>query len=125
MSWKSLQKGKQNKYHNRKTVVDGIEFHSEKEGRRYRELKMLQRAGEISGLRLQEPYELIPHQKVRDPMTGKMVTERSVRYVADFVYVDKRSGRTVVEDTKGYRTPEYRLKRKLFLWRYGIPITET
>ena len=104
---------KYNKYGARKTVLDGMEFDSVREARRYRELKLMERAGEITDLRTQVRYELIPKQ-------GK---ERPVVYIADFVYKDKTGG-TVVEDTKGYRTKEYIIKRKLMLWRYAIRITE-
>lgn len=101
------------KYGAKKCVLDGVGFDSMREARRYRELKLLERAGEIAELRLQVPFELIPKQG----------GERPVIYVADFVYTDK-DGRTVVEDAKGYRTREYIIKRKLMLWRHGIEITE-
>lgn len=108
------------KYGNIKTTVDGIEFDSRKEANRYAELKLLQRAGEISGLALQVPYVLIPEQK-RD---GK-IAEREVKYIADFVYTDKEGNR-IVEDVKSpaTRTKEYILKRKMMLWEYGIKIVE-
>ena len=105
------------KYGNRKIVRDGIEFDSIKECQRYCELKLMQRAGIISGLQMQVPYELIPTQRI----DGKVV-ERAVNYVADFVY--KQDGLTVVEDTKGFRTKDYILKRKLMLWVHGIRIRE-
>ena len=107
------------KYRNKKVNVDGIWFDSQREARRYGELKLLQRGGYISDLRLQVPYELLPNQKDID---GKVI-ERKVRYIADFVYTDK-DGREVVEDAKGMRTEVYRLKRKLLLDRYGIKIKE-
>lgn len=105
------------KYGNKKVEVDGHRFDSMKEAKRYRELKALQDRGEISNLRMQIPYELVPHQKI----DGKVV-ERSVVYYADFVYDYK--GSTVVEDTKGFKTPEYIIKRKLMLKVYGIRINE-
>ncbi len=80
-------------------------YASRKEHRRACELKMKQRAGLITGLREQVRYELIPAQQ----------GERSCSYVADFVYVDNASGEAVVEDTKGVRTKEYVIKRKLML----------
>lgn len=101
------------KYGAKKCTVDGIEFDSMREARRYRELSLLLRAGEITELKLQVPFELIPKQG----------GERAVIYKADFVYKDK-AGNTVVEDSKGYRTKEYIIKRKLLLWRHGIAITE-
>lgn len=109
------------KYRNTKTVVDGETFDSQKEANRYCELRLMQRAGEISELRRQVVFTLIP------PLyeEGKCA-ERAVKYVADFVYVDKATGKTVVEDVKSdpTRTPDYIIKRKLLLYRYGIRIKE-
>lgn len=106
------------KYYNRRTTVDGIAFDSAKEAARYSELKLLLRAGEINELKLQEKYILIPAQ-YRD---GKCI-ERECAYIADFDYIEK-SGRHIVEDTKGVRTKEYKIKRKLMLFKFGIRITE-
>ena len=120
------------KYNATKCVVDGIEFASKREANRYLELRLLERAKEISDLRLQVDFELIPNQyrtekrygKNGQPLKDKQVLlERKVVYRADFVYTDK-DGKTVVEDTKGFRTTEYVLKRKMFLYKYGFPITE-
>ena len=105
------------KYRNRKTIVDGIEFDSQKEATRWAELKLLERAGKIFELQRQVPFVLIPKQ-VRD---GKTV-ERPVVYKADFVY--RENDEDVVEDVKGVKTKEYILKRKLMLWQYGIRIKE-
>lgn len=108
------------KYHNTKTEIDGIRFDSKKEGRRYTELRIMQEAGEISGLRLQVPFELIPNQYGKD---GK-VAERKVKYIADFVY--QRDGDIVVEDvkSKASRTDVYRLKKKLMRHVWGIEVQE-
>lgn len=106
---------KANKYHAEKSGG----YDSRKEHRRANELRLMQRAGLISNLREQVPYELIPTQR---SAAGKLL-ERSCRYVADFVYTDK-DGNTVVEDTKGVRTDVYRIKRKLMLYVHGIHITE-
>ena len=106
-----------NKYRNRKLTVDGEVFDSRKEYNRYRELVLLERAGQISDLKRQVAYELIPSQKV-----GGKVVERACSYIADFVYTE--NGETVVEDTKGYRTADYIIKRKLMLWVHGIRIRE-
>ena len=110
-----------NKYHNIKWEVDGERYDSQKEYRRYAELKLLERAGEISNLRRQVPYELIPNQ-----YNGKKLIERKVEYVADFVYHDNKTGEDVVEDTKSKatKTSVYIVKRKLLLYRYGIQIKE-
>lgn len=105
------------KYGNRKVERDGIVFDSVKECQRYCELKLMQRAGVISDLQLQVPYELIPTQRI----DGKLA-EKALNYVADFVY--KQNGQTVVEDTKGMRTKDYIIKRKLMLWVHGIRIRE-
>lgn len=110
---------KRAKYGNRKVVTEDGTFDSEKEYRRWRELKMMERAGEIHSLQRQVPYVLIPSQKDEN---GKVI-EREVRYVADFVYREKPN-RLVVEDTKGMKTKEYVIKRKLMLYRLGIRIRE-
>ena len=106
-----------NKYGNRKVIHDGIEFDSVKEAHRYCELKLMQRAGVISDLQLQVPFELIPTQRI----DGKLA-EKAVNYVADFVY--QQNGAQVVEDTKGVRTKEYIVKRKMMLWVHCIRIRE-
>lgn len=106
------------KYHSRKVTVNGIVFASHREARRYQELQMLLRAGEISQLQMQKKYTLIPAQK--KPSGG---TERAVTYTADFVYKD-RDGREIVEDSKGVRTQQYIIRRKLMLREYGIEIRE-
>lgn len=119
----------ENKFNARKTVVDGITFASKKESNRYRELKMLERAGEICCLRLQVPFELIPAQYEETgevytkgankgkPKRGKCI-EKAVTYIADFVYYNSDATVRTVEDVKGMRTPVYIIKRKLFRWRY-------
>lgn len=103
------------KYHNIPTTIDGIRFDSRKEANRFYQLRLMERAGEISNLRRQVEYELIPAQKTPE---GRAV--RPVKYVADFVYDDH--GKTVVEDVKGVKTREFQLKSKLMLWRYGIVV---
>ena len=109
------------KYGNRKIETEDGIFDSLKELRRWRELKLLAQAGEIGALRRQVTFQLIPAQY--DRRTGKLL-ERAVKYVADMVY--ETDGFTVVEDVKSpaTRTPEYVIKRKLMLERYGIKIQE-
>ena len=102
------------KYGNRRTFCDGMWFDSEREADRWISLKLLQRAGESRELRRQVSYELI----------AKNDLFRAVTYRADFVYVDVRTGETVVEDAKGVRTEVYKLKKKLMYDRYGIEIRE-
>ncbi len=108
-----------NKYQAQKCVYNGEKFDSRKELQRYLELRLLERNGEITDLRRQVKFELIPSQKDKK---GKCL-ERAVTYIADFVYKD-RQGNTVVEDTKGMRTKEYIIKRKLMLYFHGIRIRE-
>jgi hypothetical protein len=83
-----------------------------KEANRWCELKMLEKAGLIQDLQRQVKFELIPKQE----------GERAVHYVADFVYVE--DGKKIVEDVKGMRTKEYRLKKKMMLFFHGIKIKE-
>ena len=99
-----------NKYKNNKTVVNGHEFDSKKEARRYYKLLAMERAGEIKDLRLQPEYELIPRFKKGNK------TYRKTVYIADFEYVE--DGMTIVEDVKGFKTPVYKLKKKLFEYKY-------
>lgn len=100
-----------NKYHNRKTIVDGITFDSKLEARRYSELKMLERGGVISGLELQPRFLL--QESFTD---GKGKKHRKIEYVGDFMY--KENGACVVEDTKGRETDVYKIKKKLLLMKY-------
>ena len=101
-----LQKGTNSKYGNRKTPVDGILFDSTAEGLRYSELRLLERAGQITGLNRQVKYELVP----------KQADERAVTYTVDFDYYE--GGRHVVEDVKGKATQQYVIRRKLFKAKY-------
>ncbi len=116
------------KYGSRKVTVDGETFDSQKEYRRFRELVLLERAGRIQDLQRQVKFVLIPAQYEPDTIgkrggvkRGKLI-ERECSYVADFVYTE--DGKQVVEDTKGFKTTEYIIKRKLMLERYGIRIKE-
>ena len=103
-----------NKYGNIKTVTsDGIKHDSIKEANRWCELKLLERAGMIQDLDRQVKFPLLPKQE----------GERPVYYVADFVYTE--NGKKVVEDAKGVRTKEYKLKKKMMLYFHGIKIKET
>jgi hypothetical protein len=104
-------------------------FDSLKEYRRFCELRLLERAGQITELKRQVKCVLIPAQYEPDTTgprggvkRGKLI-ERECSYIADFVYV--QDGKLVVEDTKGFKTPEYRIKKKLLLYIHGIRIKET
>lgn len=117
------------KYHSKKIVVNGETFDSKKEFRRFCELSQLERVGEITDLQRQVKFVLIPAQREKDTVgkrggikKGKVI-ERELSYIADFVYY--RNGKKVVEDSKGFRTPDYKIKRKLMLWFYDIQIKET
>ena len=118
-----------NKYKSHKTNANGVIFDSKKEYNRYFELTLLSRSGAIKGLKRQVKFELIPAQYEPDIINprgkvkkGKLI-ERAVSYIADFVYTDE-NGKTVVEDTKGFRTKDYIIKRKLLLYMHGIRIKE-
>ena len=121
---------KGNKYGNRKIQFDGQTFDSKKEMRHYTELLLLEKAGKIKDLQRQVKFQLIPAQREPDIIgpkgghkPGKLI-EREVAYIADFVYVDTRTGERVVVDTKGVRTKEYVIKRKMMLYFHGIRIKE-
>ena len=121
-------------YRNKKVTVGDLTFDSQKEYGRWRELCLLERAGAITDLKRQVVFELIPAQRLPSgevykmgdkkgqPKPGKVI-ERAVNYVADFTY--REGGDLVVEDSKGKRTKDYIIKRKLMLWRHGIRIKET
>lgn len=115
---------RKNKYH----AVPTGGYHSRKECKRARQLHILEKAGEISELREQVPFELLPNQyaEVGTDAKGRPVrkcVERKISYIADFVYRDAR-GNLVIEDVKGVLTPEYKIKRKLMLFFHGMRITE-
>ena len=109
------------KYNSRKTVVDGIVFDSKKEAKRYTELRNMLEEGKITDLRLQVPFELVPSFSIE--IDGKVKKRRNIRYIADFVYYE--SGHKVVEDVKGRKTDIYKLKKKLFEYKYKVTIKET
>ena len=102
------------KYGNHRINTSDGWFDSKKEYARWGELQLLQKAGEISNLKRQVPYELIPKD-------GRL---RAIKYIADFVYTQE--GREVVEDSKGgVKTRAYMLKWRLMHWRHGISVLET
>lgn len=101
-----------NKYSNKKVILDDIKFDSKREGNRYMELKILEKAGLIKELELQKEFELQPSFK----KNGK--TYRKITYKADFYYFDNHLNRYVVEDVKGFKTDVYSLKKKMFEYKY-------
>lgn len=109
---------KKSKYRNIKVVIDGITFDSKREGDRYCKLKMMERAGEISELALQQSFELAPAVTIN----GKK--KAALRYVADFVYLNKEQS-LIVEDVKGMITDVYKIKRHLMKHLFNIDILET
>lgn len=105
------------KYNAVKTEIDGHRFDSKFEAEHYASLKLLERAGVISALKLQPRFIL------QEGFTYNGHKERKIEYVADFQYT--KDGETIVEDTKSKatRTQVYMLKRKLFLYKYGNEVT--
>lgn len=99
------------KYRNTPMVVDGIRFDSKREATRWSNLRLLERAGQIADLKRQVTFPL--------DVNGHAVT----RYRADFTYVE--NGKTVVEDSKGFQTPEYKIKRALMKAVHGVEIVES
>jgi hypothetical protein len=124
MSWATrharLLTKRPSKYNAKRTVVDGITFHSKREAARYQELRLLVLAGQIRELQLQPEYPIVVTSR-----GGR--TEQVAVWRGDFRYRDYRDGHQgllTIEDCKGVRTPVYRLKKKLVEAIYGITITE-
>ena len=106
-----------NKYNAKKVTIDGITFASKSEGRYYQHLLGLMESGVVESFEMQKPYTLL--DKFPHPKTGKTI--RAIKYVPDFevIYTD---GRVEVVDVKGMQTDVFRMKRKLFMFRYQIPL---
>lgn len=100
-----------NKYFSKKVILDGVTFHSKKEASRYSELKLLQSAGKIYDLKLQPRFTI--QEKFKHPTLGHI---RAIEYIADFSYSIRKEYH--VEDVKGFKTKDYLIKRKLFLFKY-------
>ena len=107
---------KQTKYHNKKCVYKDMQFDSLKERNHYIVLEQLEKTGQIKDLKWQVKYELQPSFK----LNGKTI--RAINYIADFTYL--KDGILVVVDTKGFRTKDYLLKKKMFQYKYGMDIVE-
>lgn len=99
-----------NKYRAVKTAIDGITFDSKKEARYYSDLKLLERAGEVTDVELQKPFAIT--------INGVLVCT----YRADFSFYDTREKRPRVVDVKGMDTPVSKLKRKLVRAQYGVEV---
>lgn len=106
-----------NKYRNIRVTVDGVRFDSVREADRWRMLRLMEQAGQITDLKRQVRRELIPAQYI----DGRCA-ERAITYTSDFEY--RRGDKLICEDVKGIRTAEYVIKRKLMLYIHGIRITE-
>ena len=106
------------KYHNKKAKYDGYTFDSIREKNYYIKLKLLEKAGKIKELELQKEYELQPSYKLNNK------TSRKITYRADFTYKTTEDNKIHVIDVKGFRTDVYRLKKKLFEYKYKIEIEE-
>ena len=113
---KSKCDGKISKYKNKKVVYKDMKFDSKKEYLRYLVLEDMQRKGEISELKTQVSFVLVPPFQ----LNGKKY--KGIRYIADFVY--KKDGKVIEEDTKGYRTDAYKIKKKLMAYMHKIEIKE-
>lgn len=99
-----------NKYKNKKVQIDMYVFDSIAESRRYKELALLEKAGEIENLQLQPKFLL------QDSFKKNGKTYRKIEYIADFMYEEK--GKVIVEDVKGMETKEFKIKRNLFEYKY-------
>ena len=104
---------RKNKYKNKEIIIDGIKFQSIKEGKRYNELKILKKAGLIKDLELQPVFELQPKYT---NYKGEKI--KAITYKADFMYYDTHLEKIIVEDVKGHKTDVYKLKKKLFEYKY-------
>lgn len=106
------------KYRNIKTTIDGIKFDSKKEAERYKELKLLERAGEIKYLQLQKEFVVVPESELY----------KEVVYKADFVYTEIKTNKRIIEDVKGYRKGTaytiFKIKQKLMYHIYGLEVVE-
>lgn len=107
------------KYRNRKTIVDGITFDSMKEAKRYGELKMLEKAGKVLDLQLQPEFVLMVNNA---PLTYD--SGRKIKYRADFAYLCTRRVKRIVEDVKGFKTTDYKIK-KAIMKSMDIEVVET
>ncbi len=116
-----------NKYNARKTVIDNVKFDSQKEASRYIYLKHMERRGKISDLQLQPKfYFTINGVNVRYPNTKSGAKGREITYSADFSYTDEEKCiDLVIEDTKGFKTDIYKLKKAIIEAIHGIEIIET
>lgn len=127
--YKKMLQQENSKYRSKKITVNGETFDSHHEYERFCELQLLQRAGKVKDIQRQVKFVLIPTQRepdtigVRGGVKKGEVIEKECAYLADFTYYTD-TGDYVVEDTKGVRTKDYIIKRKLMLYVHGIRIQE-
>lgn len=107
-----------NKYHNQKIMFDGHTFDSIKEKNYYIKLKALEKAGLIRTLELQKEYVL------QDSFKLNGTTRRKITYKADFSYISVKDNKIHVVDVKGFKTEVYKIKKKLFEFKYKIELEE-
>ena len=106
-------KNPKSKFQSVECIIDGIKFQSRLEGRRYAQLKQMEKAGLIHDLELQPKFLI--QERFKDPYSGKVY--QPIRYIGDFMYTDQ-TGQKIVEDTKGFATDTFRLKFKLVIHKY-------
>lgn len=113
---------KKSKYRNKKVEVDGTKYDSKKEAKVFTQLQLMEKCGKIFDLKRQVSFELLPAQ-YRVVNGKKKCIERACKYIADFTYNDENMNLVIV-DAKGFRTPDYKIKKKLMLSVHNIIIKE-
>jgi Protein of unknown function (DUF1064) len=111
-------RARKHKYNAKPCEVNGIKYRSQKEMKRHQDLLLMEKAGQISDLKREVPFVLFPSTTIN----GKKV--REVKYIADYTYFNLR-GELICEDTKGFRTPVYKLKKIMMKHIWDIDILET
>lgn len=109
---------KRSKYGNKKSVLGNVVYDSQKEANRAFELALLVKNGVIKDLKRQVPYILLPKQLGKD---GKVLF-RECKYIADFEYIDCKTGEKIIEDVKGFATADFKLKQKMMMFFHGVEI---
>ena len=128
--YRQIKRVKGKKYNNKNVIYDNIKFDSTKEGKRYLVLKQAERDGIISDLELQVKFELIPpikeeyikHLKTKDKVITRTL-QLPITSICDFRYI--KDSNVVIEDVKASPKMipnDYKLKEKLFFWKFGIRI---
>lgn len=113
------------RYKSKKVTIDGITFDSETEGKRYRNLKLLERGKLILDLKLQPVFPLVIDGRPVLIKSGRYKNGRKCKYTADFTYWDVEKKKQIVEEVKGYPTDVYKLRKAVVEAIYGIDILET